>query len=75
VPVCTLLVATVAATAEVLAVGATACGESAAPVITFGQDNVLRLRSGASPDAPDGSRSDAAHAPKPNVTVQRYSKR
>ncbi len=59
-----LAAATVAATAEVPAVGAAAVGKSVTfgPKIIFGQGNMLRLRGGASPDAPDGSRSDAAPA-------------
>ncbi|DBA75837.1 TPA: hypothetical protein ACH3X1_010240 [Trebouxia sp. C0004] len=53
--------ATVAATAAVPAVGAAAFGESAtlAAAIVTGKGNVHRLRGGASPDTPDGSRSRA----------------
>ena len=59
-----LAAATVAAAAEVPAVGAAAAGDCVplGPKIIFGKGNVLRLRGGASHDAPDGSRSDVAHA-------------
>ncbi len=54
--------ATAAATAKVPAVGAAVSDESAplAAGAATGKGNVLRLRGGAAPDAPDGSRSDMA---------------